>query len=218
MSEITIVLADDHSLIRAGYKSILEEITDITLIGEAADGEIAIKVVEELKPDVVILDITMPNKNGLEAAKEIRLNNSDVKILMLSMHKEEAYIKQSIENGADGYLVKDIDSEHFIQAIRTVYAGKKYYGETSTQVLLDSFISQIQNKDEGETTTQGYNLSKRERQVLVLVAQGKSSSLIGEELFVSTRTVENHRAHIMQKLEVHSIAELLVKVNEENLI
>ncbi|MBL4651439.1 MAG: response regulator transcription factor [Flavobacteriales bacterium] len=218
MSEITIVLADDHSLIRAGYKSILEEITDITLIGEAADGEIAIKVVEELKPDVVILDITMPNKNGLEAAKEIRLNNSDVKILMLSMHKEEAYIKQSIKNGADGYLVKDIDSEHFIQAIRTVYAGKKYYGETSTQVLLDSFISQIQNKDEGETTTQGYNLSKRERQVLVLVAQGKSSSLIGEELFVSTRTVENHRAHIMQKLEVHSIAELLVKVNEENLI
>lgn len=218
MSEITVVLADDHALIRAGYRFILDEVEDIVLIGEAADGEIAIKVVEELKPDVVVLDITMPNKNGLEAAKEIRAANAEVKILMLSMHKEEAYIKQSIENGADGYLVKDTDSEHFLEAIRSLKAGKKYYGETSTKVLLDSFVNQIQNKGETTGLKQDYNLSKRELEVLAHVVQGKPSSEIGEELFVSTRTVENHRAHIMQKLDVHSVVELIAKVNQENLI
>ncbi|MBL4624135.1 MAG: response regulator transcription factor [Flavobacteriales bacterium] len=218
MSEIKIVLVDDHALIRAGYKSILDDIEDITLIGEAANGEAAIQIVGELKPDVLVLDITMPGKSGLEVAKELRANGSDVKILMLSMHKEEAYIKQSIENGADGYLVKDTDSDHFIQAIRTISTGQKYYGETSTKVLLDSYINQIKNYDHPIQVKQTYNLSKREIEVLGLVTEGLSSGEIGAQLFVSTRTVENHRANIMQKVGVRSVAELINKVIQEGIM
>ena len=215
MCEIKIVLADDHALIRAGYKSILEDVEDINLIGEASDGEEAVLKVLKLKPDVVVLDITMPKKSGLEAAKEIRKANPEVKILMLSMHKEEAYIRRSIENGANGYLVKDTDSEHFLIAIRTVFSGQKYFGETSTTVLLDSFINQIQQGNYTSSAINGYNLSKREVEVLELVNKGMSSGEIGVELFVSKRTVENHRAHIMQKLGVHSVFELINKVNAE---
>jgi DNA-binding NarL/FixJ family response regulator len=215
MCEIKIVLADDHALIRAGYKSILEDVEDINLIGEASDGEEAVLKVLKLKPDVVVLDITMPKKSGLDAAKEIRKANPEVKILMLSMHKEEAYIRRSIENGANGYLVKDTDSEHFLIAIRTVFSGQKYFGETSTTVLLDSFINQIQQGNYASGGINSYNLSKRELEVLELVIKGMSSSEIGLKLFVSKRTVENHRAHIMQKLDVHSVFELIKKVNTE---
>jgi len=215
MCEIKIVLADDHALIRAGYKSILEDVEDISLIGEASDGEEAVLKVLKLKPDVVVLDITMPKKSGLDAAKEIRKAYPEVKILMLSMHKEEAYIRRSIENGANGYLVKDTDSEHFLIAIRTVFSGQKYFGETSTTVLLDSFINQIQQGNYTSSAINGYNLSKREVEVLELVNKGMSSSEIGVKLFVSKRTVENHRAHIMQKLGVHSVFELINKVNAE---
>ena len=215
MCKIKIVLADDHALIRAGYKSILEDVDDIDLIGEASDGEEAVLKVLKLKPDVVVLDITMPKKSGLDAAKEIRKANSEVKILMLSMHKEEAYIRRSIENGANGYLVKDTDSEHFLVAIRTVFAGQKYFGETSSKVLLDSIISQIEQGNYASGGINLYNLSKRELEVLELVTKGMSSSEIGLKLFVSKRTVENHRAHIMQKLDVHSVFELIKKVNTE---
>ena len=215
MCNIKIVLADDHALIRAGYKSILEDVEDISLIGEASDGEEAVSKVLKLKPDVVVLDITMPKKSGLDAAKEIRKANSEVKILMLSMHKEEAYIRRSIENGANGYLVKDTDSEHFLVAIRTVFAGQKYFGETSSKVLLDSIISQIEQGNYASGGINLYNLSKRELEVLELVTKGMSSSEIGLKLFVSKRTVENHRAHIMQKLDVHSVFELIKKVNTE---
>lgn len=215
MSEIKIVLADDHALIRAGYKSILEDVEDISLIGEASDGEEAVLKVLKHKPDVVVLDITMPKKSGLDAAKEIRKADKEVKILMLSMHKEEAYIRRSIENGANGYLVKDTDSEHFLIAIRTVFSGQKYFGETSTTVLLDSFINQIQQGNYTASAINGYNLSKREVEVLELVNKGMSSSEIGVKLFVSKRTVENHRARIMQKLSVHSVFELIKKVSAE---
>lgn len=215
MREIKIVLADDHALIRAGYKSILEDVEDISLIGEASDGEEAILKVLKLKPDVVVLDITMPKKSGLEVAKEIREASPAVKILMLSMHKEEAYIRRSIENGADGYLVKDTDSEHFLVAIRTIFSGETYFGETSTKVLLNSVVDQIQQGNYTSSTINGYNLSKREVEVLELVNKGMSSSEIGVKLFVSKRTVENHRAHIMQKLGVHSVFELINKVNAE---
>ena len=218
MCEIKIVLADDHALIRAGYKSILEDVEDISLIGEASDGEEAVLKVLKLKPDVVVLDITMPKKSGLDAAKEIRKAYPEVKILMLSMHKEEAYIRRSIENGANGYLVKDTDSEHFLIAIRTVFSGQKYFGETSTTVLLDSFINQIQQGNYTSSAINGYNLSKREVEVLELVNKGMSSSEIGVKLFVSKRTVENHRAHIMQKLGVHSVFELINKVNTEGFL
>ena len=215
MCKIKIVLADDHALIRAGYKSILEDVDDIDLIGEASDGEEAVLKVLKLKPDVVILDITMPKKSGLDAVKEIRKVDSEVRILMLSMHKEEAYIRRSIENGANGYLVKDTDSEHFLVAIRTVFAGQKYFGETSSKVLLDSIVSQIEQGNYASGGINLYNLSKRELEVLELVIKGMSSSEIGLKLFVSKRTVENHRAHIMQKLDVHSVFELIKKVNTE---
>jgi len=215
MCNIKIVLADDHALIRAGYKSILEDVEDISLIGEASDGEEAVSKVLKLKPDVVVLDITMPKKSGLEAAKEIRKANSEIKILMLSMHKEEAYIRRSIENGANGYLVKDTDSEHFLVAIRTIFSGQKYFGETSSKVLLDSIISQIEQGNYTSSAINSYNLSKRELEVLELVMKGMSSNEIGLKLFVSKRTVENHRAHIMQKLDVHSVFELINKVNIE---
>ena len=163
----------------------------------------------------MFLTLQCQKKSGLEAAKEIRNACPEVKILMLSMHTEEAYIRRSIENGANGYLVKDTDSEHFLVAIRTIFSGQKYFGETSTKVLLDSIINQIQQGNYTSSPIKGYNLSKRELEVLELVNKGMSSSEIGEKLFVSKRTVENHRAHIMQKLGVHSVFELINKANAE---
>lgn len=215
---IKIVLADDHALIRAGYRSILEDIEEFELVGEAADGEEAIDVVKLLNPDVVVLDITMPKKTGLEAAKEISKACPNVRILMLSMHKEEAYIKESIVNGAHGYLVKDADSEKFIEAIKAIASGEKYYGEISSKVLLEGYLKELSRVEEQKKPKQEYNLSKREREVLELVVQGKTSSEVADELFLSTRTVENHRAHIMQKLDVHSIAELMIKASNEDLL
>lgn len=216
MDQINITLADDHKLIRAGYRSILEEIVDIDLIGEASNGQEAIELVEELKPDVVVLDITMPVKSGLEAAREIRSSYPEVKILMLSMHQEEAYIKQSIENGADGYLVKDTDSEIFIEAIRTLHSGGTYYGETSSRVLVDSYINQIKKEGgDSEEPEKEVKLSKRETEVLGLVTKGLSSPEIAEQLFLSKRTVENHRANIMSKYGVHSVVELMSKLNNK---
>ncbi len=215
MDQINITLADDHKLIRAGYRSILEEIEDINLVGEASNGQEAIELVEEIKPDVVVLDITMPVKSGLEAAREIRSSYPEVKILMLSMHQEEAYIKKSVENGADGYLVKDTDSEIFIQAIRTLHSGGTYYGKTSSRVLVDSYINQLKQRESFfEEKTLEIKLSKREAEILDLVMRGLSSPEIAEQLFLSRRTVENHRANIMAKYGVHSVVELMAKLNE----
>lgn len=216
MDKIKVFIADDHALVRDGYKSIFEDEEDILFVGEAADGNEAEKLIGELQPDVAILDITMPNKTGLEVVKSVKKKYPAVRVMILSMHKGEAYVIQSIANGADGYLVKDTDSDEFINAIRMVANGEKYFGKLSSQVLLNSVVNSISgNKG---IKAENLKLTNRELEILNYVAEGYTSQKISERIFLSKRTIENHRARIMKKMMVNNVTELIAKAKELNLI
>ena len=215
MEKVTIFIADDHALVRDGYKSIFEDEDMIHFVGEASDGEEAEEKILKLKPDIAILDITMPKKTGLEVVKSLRKRCPKVKTLILSMHKGEAYILQAITNGADGYLVKDTDSDEFLKAIRTIASGEKYFGKNSVDLLLSSYISNVSGEKKGQETIQ---LSPRELEILGFVAEGLTSQDIARKVHLSKRTVENHRARIMTKMGVKNTTELLGKARSVGLI
>jgi DNA-binding NarL/FixJ family response regulator len=204
--KIRVLIAEDHALVRAGYRSLLEEEMDMEVCGEAIDGNEAEQKTLEILPDIVLLDITMPEKTGLEVVKIIKQKAPQVKVMMLSMHKGEAYVIQSISNGADGYLVKDTDSEEFIHAIRVVANGEQYFGKTSSKTLINSFVNKIKSKNNDDGV---FTLSEREKEVLQLVEQGLKNSEIAEKLFISKRTVENHRARVMKRVGARNTTELL---------
>jgi DNA-binding NarL/FixJ family response regulator len=204
--KIRVLIAEDHALVRAGYRSLLEEEMDMEVCGEAVDGNEAEQKTLEILPDIVLLDITMPEKTGLEVVKIIKQKAPQVKVMMLSMHKGEAYVIQSISNGADGYLVKDTDSEEFIHAIRVVANGEQYFGKTSSKTLINSFVNKIKSKNNDDGV---FTLSEREKEVLQLVEQGLKNSEIAEKLFISKRTVENHRARVMKRVGARNTTELL---------
>jgi DNA-binding NarL/FixJ family response regulator len=214
MGTIKVFIADDHALVRDGYKSIFEDESEIEFIGEAADGLEAVEQIMQLLPDVAILDITMPHKTGLEVVKSIKRTCPDVKTLILSMHEGEAYVLQAISNGADGYLVKDTDSDEFINAIKTVAKGEKYFGAESSKALIKSVVNKVSIKGAKESI----NVSKRELEVLHFVALGSTSLEIANKVCLSKRTIENHRARIMTKLAVKNATELVSKARYLGLI
>lgn len=215
MEPIKVFIADDHALVRDGYKSIFEDEEDIEFIGEAADGLEAEEKIMELLPDVAILDITMPHKTGLEVVKSIKRTCPDVKTMILSMHKGEAYVVQAIANGADGYLVKDTDSDEFINAIKKVASGEKYFGKESSQVLINSFVAKVASNSRKNEAT---NFSQRELEILHYVSQGLTSQEIAERIYLSKRTIENHRARMMNKMKVKNATELVAKARDLGLI
>ena len=229
MSTYKILLVDDHSLVRDGIKSLLEGENDLQVVGEASNGEEAIQYTGELSPDLVICDIRMPKKTGIEAVSEMTKLYPDTRYIMLSMHDSEEYILQSVQAGAHGYLLKDAGKEEFLKAIHTVIEGGKYFSGDVSSILVNSLmsaggmsvksVSSISNETASEDdTTSNFNLTKRERQILDKAVAGLSNKEIAEELGISKRTTEVHRFNLMKKLNVKNILDLSNKARKYGLL
>jgi DNA-binding NarL/FixJ family response regulator len=207
MAKLRIVVGDDHTLVRQGLRKILEEQPDWEVVAEAGDGRQAVSQTVSLEPDVAILDIGMPLLNGIDATRQIIRKSPNVRVLILSMHAEEAYITQALQAGAKGYLLKDSADTDLIRGVTAVAAGKSFFSPAVAGVMLDEYVRHLADKgivDRYEA------LSEREREIFQLVAEGHSNKEIAEMLSVSPATVETHRAHILQKLDVHNTAELVL--------
>ena len=206
-TRLRILLADDHMLVRQGLRKILEEQPDWEIVAEASDGREAVRQAVALEPDVVVLDIGMPLLNGIEATRQIARRFPTINILILSMHAQEAYVTQAMKAGARGYLLKDSADTDLIRAVAAVASGKSFFSPVVAKVMLDDYVRHMTDKgivDRFET------LSEREREIFQLIAEAYSNKEIAEMLSVSPATVETHRAHILQKLDVHNTAELVL--------
>ena len=207
MSKLRILLGDDHTLLRNGLRKILQDRPDWEVIAETGDGREAVRQALADEPDVVILDITMPQLNGIEATAQIVRRLPHVRVLMLSMHANEAYIIQALKAGAKGYLLKDAADRELIQAVAAVAAGKSYFSPAVSRVMLDDYVRHLSQKG---IVDRYESLSEREREILQLIAEGQSNKEVAATLSVSPATIETHRAHIFQKLDVHNTAELVL--------
>ena len=215
MKKIRVLLADDHNLIRAGLRLVAEQQPDLTVAGEAADGRQAVAMAHSLKPDVVVMDIGMPDLNGIEAARQIRESLPDTQIVMLSMHSDEGYILRALKAGARAYLLKDSAEADLARAIRAAVEGKSFFSPAVGKVLLEDYMRKLQRTGAEDS----YELlSPREREILQLVAEGKSSKQIAHALSLSVYTVETHRAKIMQKLNLRGIPELILYAVRKGII
>jgi len=223
--KIKVVLADDHSLVRDGIKALLEEAEDIQVIGEAADGEEALKKVEGTTPDILIVDIRMPKLNGIETVAKLTQQSPNTKALVLSMHDSEEYVLKSVEAGAYGYLLKDTSREEFIKAIHTIYDGGKYFSGDISPIIVSKYLESIAGTPvtapvvkPSPSTTSDIKLTKRQKQILEFAIDGKSNKEISEILGKSVRTVEAHRFSLMKKMGVKNLLELSKKAQELGLL
>ena len=205
-SPVTILLADDHTIVRQGLARLLEEQPNLKVIGEATDGRHAVEKANQLKPDIVIMDIAMPRLNGIEAAKRIRKNLPETKILILSMYSHEHYIHELIETGVSGYLLKESSGRDIIKAIHAAMNNETFLSPSISKVLMEAYRSPRKSSPRTERYKQ---LSNREREVFQLIAEGYSTRVIAEMLFVSMSTVKSHRAKIMEKLDLNSTVKLV---------
>jgi DNA-binding NarL/FixJ family response regulator len=201
---IRVLLADDHKIIRQGLRSLLEKQPDMEVVAEAEDGRNAVRLAGEMAPDVVIMDVTMPDLNGIEATKQILSKSPDIKIVALSMHSDASFVTEMLKSGAAGYLLKDCAFEELAKAIRTVLDNKNYLSPAISGVVLDDYILRLSKTGFASPDI----LSDREREVLQLMAEGYSTKKIAQKLHISVKTVETHRRQMMNKLDIHTIAEL----------
>jgi two-component system response regulator NreC len=215
VKKVKLMVADDHKIFRQGIKKLLEEEPDLQVAGEAANGREAVKKATELKPDVILMDITMSTLNGLEATKQIKKVLPDVKVIMLTMHKNEEYVLQSFQAGASGYILKEGAVEELVSAIRSIHQDKSFLSPTISKTLIDAYLRKMET---GKTETPFDLLTDREREVLQLIAEGYTNREVAKALFISVKTVEAHRAHIMQKLNIHDIAKLVKYAIQKGLV
>lgn len=199
---ITVLIADDHSVLRDGLSALLALNNDISVVGTAMDGRQAVALAQQLHPDVVIMDIAMPELNGIEAARAISARTPDISIIMLSMHAGAEYIYQSLGAGAQGYLLKQSASSEIVEAVRAVASGRRYLGESVARTMAER-----KGAAAGSSALDG--LSSRERQVLQLVAEGRTSAYIAAQLHLSPKTVDTYRSRLMQKLDIADMAGLV---------
>jgi DNA-binding NarL/FixJ family response regulator len=212
---IRILLADDHTLVRQGLRRILEEQPEWRVIAETGNGLEAVSLATELQPDVVVLDIGMPMLNGLEATRQIAKKAPAARVLILSMHADEVHITKAVEAGAVGYLVKDSADSELVKAVTATAEGTSYFSPAAAAVLLDEYRRSIARRG----VTDRYDLlSDREREVLQLMAEGRSTKAIAAVLGVSPATIETHRAHVFEKLDLHSVAEAVLYAVRRGLI
>jgi len=211
---IRVVIADDHAVVRQGIRIVLEEIPGLSVVGEARDGEEALTLVEELVPDLVLLDISMPGRTGIEVARELRTRGSEVGILVLSMHDNPEYVLEAVRVGADGYVLKDVSPAELRDAVQAVLGGKEYFTERVTHQLSVALREELEQERRRARLDQ---LTNREREVLVRVASGRTSREIAEEFGISPRTVETHRERVMGKLRIRTVAGLTRFVVENGL-
>jgi len=201
---LKILLADDHKIVRDGLKSLIKKEASMEVVGEADNGRKAVQLARDLEPEVIIMDISMPDLNGVEATRQILADSPDVKIIALSMHSDKRYVRAALSAGASGYLLKDSAFEELVEAIRTVNTGRFYLSAGIVGVVVKDYVGSQANKD----TLTSDILSAREREVLQLLAEGKRTKEIASDLHVSVKTIETHRQNIMQKLDIYTIAGL----------
>ena len=206
MAKIRVLIADDHLIVREGLRALLEAQPDIEVVGEARDGDEAVSKTNEIQPDIVLMDITMPHMNGLEATRIIKEHNPNVKILVLTMHESDEYFFKMLDAGASGYFVKGGSSGELISAIRAVSNGDVFLHPTMAKKLLGDYLQRV---GAGDTKESYDGLTKREREILRLLAEGRTNQEIADMLVLSAATVQTHRAHIMAKLRLRSRTELV---------
>ena len=201
---IKVLIADDHQIVREGLRSMLEKEPGIKVVGEAEEGRTTLRLARELTPDVIIMDVAMPDLNGIEATRQIVAEFPAIKVIALSMHDDRRFVLHMIKAGAKGYLLKDSAFKDLAKAIRVVVANKTYLSSEIADIVVKDYLATTAS----EESSAFYLLSPREREVLQLIAEGKTSNQVAENLHVSIKTVETHRAQLLRKLKVKSVAEL----------
>ena len=210
---IRIILADDHTIVRHGLNRLLQQEEDMEVIAQAADGHSTVELTRELSPDMVIMDIGMPYLNGIDATQQIAREFPQVKVIGLSMHSGKKFVVEMLNAGASGYLLKDCALEELTTAIKTVAAGQIYLSPSITDVVIDNYIRRSETKENSAFSL----LSQREREVLQLMAEGKTTKQIGLQLHISPKTVEGHRLRLMSKLNMDNVAKLTKYAIQEGL-
>jgi len=199
-----ILLADDHALVRQGFRSLLASIPDFEVVGEAANGREALKLIRSVRPEVALMDISMPELNGLDATARALHEFPQLKVIILSMHAAEAYVLEALRTGAVGYVLKDVDAGELERAIRAVARGERFLTSSISHHVIDSFV----RAERGERVVDGAVLSPRQREVLQMIAEGKGTREIAAALDLSVKTIETHRAQLMQRLQIFDVAGL----------
>lgn len=205
-SAISVVLADDHAIVRDGLRMILEAQGDITVVGDAADGRQAVRLIQQLRPDVAVIDIAMPELNGIEATHEIRQTCPETQVIILSMYGTAEHVFRALQAGAQGYLLKESAGMEVVEAVRAVHAGRRYLSRRISDTVIDDYLRQRQA---AERKSPLERLTPREREILQLVVEGKSSAEIGDILSLSLKTVETYRSRLMQKLGIKDLPSLV---------
>jgi len=200
----TVILCDDHKIFREGLRSLIEKQSDMKIIAESSDGRTAVRLSKEKSPDIIIMDIAMPELNGIETTHQIIKNYPKIKVLILSMYSDQRFVLKAMESGASGYLLKDSAFEELVDAIHIVLSGQIYLSPSIASIFVKSYITNLQKKDSHNLKA----LTDREREVLQLLSEGKTTKQISLTLGISGKTVETHRQKIMEKLNISSIAEL----------
>ena len=215
MGKIRILIADDHGIVRKGLRLQLEQREEFEVVGEASDGREAVRIAEELEPDVVIMDIAMPNLNGIDAAAQMVKRSARLKVIILSMHSDESYLTRALTAGVKGYLLKETADLDLYRAVQAVAQGKVFFSPAIATTLLEDYMRQLQQRGLQDS----YELlTDREKEILQLLAEGKSNKEVATTLDLSTYTVETHRTHIMQKLNLHSAADIVLYAVRKKII
>src|SRR5258708_9092453 len=204
--KIHILLADDHTILRAGLKMMLNAQPDMEVIGEAQDGRQAISEGVRLQPDIILMDITMPDMNGIEATRQIKKMLTEVKVLVLTMHENDEYVFQALRAGASGYMLKEAADTELITALHVIQSGKFYLSPSAQSVMVGDYLQRVRTGEEKDTYS---SLTEREREILKLVAAGYTNNQIAERLVISPKTVDTQRTHVMDTLNLHILAELI---------
>jgi DNA-binding NarL/FixJ family response regulator len=212
MTKTRILLADDHDVVRSGLRALLRTSPDVAIVGEAADGEEAVRLTERTKPDLVIMDVSMPNLDGIGATRIIKERFPEVKVIILTVHEDEEYAYQILRAGASGYVLKNAGKKDIFKAIASAMSGERFFSPGISKIIVEGFIKRASESPATEARSlpaSGQQLTKREIEVLKYIALGNTNRQIAETLFLSFRTVNTHRANIMQKLDIHETAGLV---------
>ena len=214
-NKLRIVLADDHTILREGLRALLSADPNFDIVGEAEDGRAAVRCVEKLEPNLLLMDLSMPRMSGMDAISEIKRRYSETKIIALTVHKTEEYLLTTLQAGVDGYVLKDATHDELVMAIHNVMAGKRYLSPGISGKVIEGYL---EGKEDSLAGSSWQKLSQREREVLKLIAEGYKNKEIAEDLCISLKTVEKHRANLMKKLDLHNAAGLTVYAVERGIV